>query len=114
MRRCASTISSLVLAIVLGVAGQIALKSAANGSATIAGQFFHPLTVVGLAFYLFAALCYILALKRILVSTAFPSVAASYAVVAVLAHLLWDEPFGWPQIAGIVLIGGGILLIHQH
>ena len=61
-----------------------------------------------------AALCYMVALKRIPVSVAFPSVAASYAVVAVLAHLLWNEPFGWPQLAGLVLIGTGILLIHQH
>jgi drug/metabolite transporter (DMT)-like permease len=48
------------------------------------------------------------------VSIAFPSVAASYAVVAVLAHVLWNEPLGWPQLAGIVLIGSGVLLIHQH
>ena len=40
-------------------------------------------------------------------------VAASYAVVAVLAHILWNEPLGWPQLAGIVLIGSGVLLIHQ-
>ena len=106
--------SSLVVAILLGIAGQIALKSAANGSLTIVAQFLHPLTVIGLAFYLFAALCYILALKRIPVSIAFPSVAASYAIVAVLAHLLWNEPFGWQQIAGILLIGGGVLLINQH
>jgi drug/metabolite transporter (DMT)-like permease len=41
-------------------------------------------------------------------------VAASYAVVAVLAHFLWDEPLGWPQLAGIALIAGGVLLIHQQ
>ena len=105
---------SLVGAILLGVAGQIALKSGALGSSTIAGQFLNPLTIVGFAIYLFAALCYIVALKRIPVSVAFPSVAASYAVVAVLAHLLWNEPFGWPQLAGLLLIGSGILLIHQH
>ena len=54
------------------------------------------------------------ALNKLPVSVAFPSVAASYAVVAVIAHLLWNEPLGWPQFAGILLIGGGILLIHQH
>ena len=106
--------TSLAAAIVLGVAGQIALKSAADGSATVAAQFLNPLTMIGLAVYVLAALCYILALKKIPVSTAFPSVAASYAVVAVLAHILWNEPLGWPQMAGIVLIGGGVLLIHQH
>jgi multidrug transporter EmrE-like cation transporter len=106
--------ASLTAAIMLGIAGQIALKAAAEASATITAQFLNPLTIIGLTIYIVAALCYILALKRIPVSIAFPSVAASYAVVAVLAHLLWNEPLGWPQLAGIVLIGGGILLIHQH
>ncbi len=55
-----------------------------------------------------------MALNKLPVSVAFPSVAASYAVVAVIAHLLWNEPLGWPQLGGILLIGGGILLIHQH
>jgi len=72
--------SSLVAAILLGIAGQIALKSAANVSATIITQFLNPLTMIGLAVYVFAALCYILALKKIPVSIAFPSVAASYAI----------------------------------
>ena len=106
--------TSLVAAILLGIAGQIALKSAAEVSPTVIAQFLNPLTILGLAVYIVAALCYILALKRIPVSIAFPSVAASYAVVAVLAHVLWDEPLGWPQLAGIVLIGSGVLLIHRH
>ena len=105
---------SLVSAVLLGIAGQIALKSGALGSQTVTAQFLNPLTIVGFAIYVFAALCYIVALKKIPVSVAFPSVAASYAIVAVLANLLWNEPFGWQQLAGLLLIGGGILLIHQH
>jgi len=106
--------ASLIGAILLGVAGQIALKSGALGSHTVAAQFLNPLTIVGFAIYVLAALCYTVALKRIPVSVAFPSVAASYAVVAVLAHLLWNEPFGLPQLAGLLLIGSGVMLIHQH
>jgi len=34
--------------------------------------------------------------------------------VAIIAHLIWDEPFGWAQFGGLVLIGAGIVLIHQH
>jgi len=105
---------SLVAAILFGIAGQIALKSGALGSATVAAQFLNPLTIVGFAIYVLAALFYIVALKKIPVSVAFPSVGASYAIVAVLGHVLWNEPFGWPQIGGLLLIGGGIVLIHQH
>jgi small multidrug resistance pump len=105
---------SLVGAILFGIAGQIALKSGALGSTTIVSQFVNPLTILGLAVYALAAVFYVVALKKIAVSVAFPSVAASYAVVAIIAHLLWNEPFGWPQFGGLVLIGGGILLIHQH
>lgn len=105
---------SLAAAVLFGVAGQIALKSGAEGSQTIAAQFINPLTLLGLGAYALAAVCYIIALKRIAVSVAFPSVAASYAVVAVIAHLLWNEPLGWPQWGGLALIAGGILLIHAH
>lgn len=104
---------SLAAAILFGIAGQIALKSAAIGAVTVTAQFLNPMTAIGMAIYFAAALCYVVALNRIPVSIAFPSVAASYAIVAILAHLLWDEPFGWAQIGGIVLIGSGIVLIHQ-
>jgi small multidrug resistance pump len=105
---------SLAAAILFGIAGQIALKTGAMRSPTVVAQFFDPLTIIGFAIYVLAALLYIVALKEIPVSVAFPSVAASYAVVAVLGHLLWNEPFGWQQLGGLVLIGGGILLLHQH
>jgi drug/metabolite transporter (DMT)-like permease len=48
------------------------------------------------------------------VSVAFPSVSLSYAIVAVMGHWLFNEPFGWQQIAGIVLITGGVFLVNQH
>ena len=105
---------SLVAAVLFGIAGQIALKSAAVGATTVSAQFVNPMTLVGMAIYALAAICYIVALNKIPVSIAFPSVAASYAIVAILAHLLWNEPFGWAQFGGLLLIGSGIILIHQH
>lgn len=105
---------SLVAAVLFGIAGQIALKSAAVGAATVTAQIFNPMTLTGIVIYSVAAACYIVALNKIPVSIAFPSVAASYAVVAILAHFLWNEPFGWAQFGGLLLIGSGIVLIHQH
>ena len=104
----------LVAAVLFGIAGQITLKSGAVASSTIAAQFLSPLTIVGFAIYLVAGLCYVIALKKLPVSIAFPSVAASYAIVAILGHVLWNEPFGLAQIGGLFMIGGGIFLIHQY
>jgi small multidrug resistance pump len=66
----------LAVAILLGIGGQIALKSAADGSVTMIAQIINPLTIIGFAVYILAALCYIVALKKIPVSIAFPSVSA--------------------------------------
>lgn len=105
--------AALVAGIVLGVAGQIALKSGAVAATSITAQFLHPFTIIGFAIYVLAAIFYIIAIKRIPVSLAYPSVAISYVVVGLAAHFLWNEPFGLPQFGGILLIGGGIILLHQ-
>jgi small multidrug resistance pump len=105
---------SLAGAVLLGIVGQMVLKAATIGAPNLMAQLLSPLTLGGLLIYAAAAIAYVVALNKIPVSIAFPSVAASYAVVAVLAHFLWDEPLGWPQLAGIALIAGGVLLIHQQ
>ena len=104
---------SLTGAILLGIAGQVLLKSGSVGAPNVVAQLFNPLTIVGFAVYALAAIAYVAALNKIPVSIAFPSVGASYAILAVLAHILWNEPLGWPQIGGILLIGGGIFMVHQ-
>jgi drug/metabolite transporter (DMT)-like permease len=102
----------LFAGIVVGVIGQILLKTGAVRSADTVNQFLNPFTVGGLVVYGFGALFYIVAIKRIPVSIAFPSVSLSYIAVAVCAHYMWNEPLGWAQVGGIVLIGGGVLLLH--
>lgn len=104
---------SLAAAILLGIAGQIVLKAGAVNATGLAAQLVSPLTILGLGIYGCAGIAYVVALNKIPVSVAFPSVAASYAIVALLAHFLWNEPLGWPQLGGIALIAGGIVLIHH-
>jgi drug/metabolite transporter (DMT)-like permease len=48
-----------------------------------------------------------IALRKIPVSVAYPSVALSYALVAILGHFLFGETFGVKQMGGIALIIGG-------
>ncbi|HEV3176505.1 MAG TPA: EamA family transporter [Stellaceae bacterium] len=104
---------ALGAAILIGVAGQLLLKAGADRSADgILAQFLNPFTIGGLAAYGLGAIFYIVAIKRIPVSIAFPSVALSYVLVAIAAHLLWQEALGWQQFAGIGLIAAGILVLH--
>ncbi|HET7595144.1 MAG TPA: EamA family transporter [Stellaceae bacterium] len=105
--------AALLAGIVCGIMGQILLKTGAERTAGVAAQFLDPFTILGFATYTIAAIFYIIAIKKIPLSQAFPSVSASYVIVAVLGHLLWGEPLGVPQFAGIALIAGGILLLHQ-
>jgi small multidrug resistance pump len=103
---------ALGIGILAGIAGQMLLKAGAD-TPDFVSQLVRPSTLCGLALYGSAAFLYIIALRKIPVSVAFPSVSLSYAIVAVLGHFLFGEPFGIKQIGGIALIMGGVVLINQ-
>jgi small multidrug resistance pump len=103
--------AALTAAILLGVAGQVMLKLGAQAQGWLE-QLLKPQTAIGLALYVCSALFYIIALRKIPVSLAFPSVSLSYVLVAILGYYLWNEPIGVSQIVGIVLICSGVLLLY--
>jgi len=103
---------ALGIGILAGIAGQMLLKAGADAPDFVS-QLLRPSTLAGLALYGSAAFLYMIALRKMPVSVAFPSVSLSYAIVAVLGHFLFGEPFGIKQIGGIVLIMGGVVLINQ-
>ncbi len=101
---------ALALGILLGVGGQVLLKSGASGE-TLLQQFLAPQSIFGLGLYFAAALCYMYALRKIPVSVAYPSVGLSYVLVALLGFWLYGEALTMPKVAGIVLVCAGIALI---
>ena len=103
---------ALGIGILAGIGGQLLLKAGADAPDFVS-QVLRPSTLCGLALYGSAAFLYIVALRKIPVSVAFPSVSLSYAIVAVLGHFLFGEPFGIKQLGGIALIMGGVVLINQ-
>ncbi len=105
--------AALAISILLGVAGQILLKAGALRARDVVAQFLDLFTLFGLATYGVAAVLYIIAIKKIPISLAFPTVSLSYVAVAFVAHGMWGEPLGVPQLGGIALIAGGIFLLHQ-
>lgn len=102
---------SLGISIILGVGGQILLKKGAVESESFIKQLFHIPTIIGLSLYVASALLYLIALRRLPVSIAFPSVSLSYVVVAVLGNLVFNEPLGVQQLAGILVIVAGVALL---
>ena len=100
-------------AILLGVAGQLVLKAGADSSGEGLAQFLSPWTLCGFAIYFLSALTYIVAIKKIPVSLAYPSVSISYGLLAILAHVLWREPLTWQHWAGILLISSGIFVMFR-
>jgi multidrug transporter EmrE-like cation transporter len=106
---------ALAAAITTSLIGQVLLKSGASDSVTGSGNFFdqlfRPATMVGLVFYGGAALLYIVALRRIPMSVALPSTAASYVVIALIGWAVFGEPLGLAKIAAIALILAGVALL---
>ncbi|MEE1675076.1 4-amino-4-deoxy-L-arabinose-phosphoundecaprenol flippase subunit ArnF [Agarivorans aestuarii] len=69
--------------------------------------------MTGLSFYALSMLCWVMALKHLPLSLAYPMLSLSYVIVYVAAiSLPWiGEAFSWPKALGIVLILAGIYLV---
>jgi multidrug transporter EmrE-like cation transporter len=102
---------SLGAALVAGVVGQLLLKAGATGQGDFLVQLMRPATLVGLGFYGLAAMLYIVALRGIPVSVAFPAAATQYVIVAMVGWLVYGEPAGLQQVAGLALIVIGVLML---
>jgi small multidrug resistance pump len=105
--------AALFVGIAFGVAGQVLLKTGSMRTADVGAQFFDPFTLMGLVAYALAAIFYIVAIKRIPISLAYPTISISYVAVALIAHYAWGETVGLAQIAGIALVIAGIVVMHQ-
>ena len=102
----------LYIAILVGILGQLLLKAGALESQNIKQLFIQPYVITGMFIYGSAAILYIISLREIPISIAFPSVSLSYIVVAILGHYFWGEAFGIQQIIATLLILVGVITLH--
>lgn len=107
-------IVALLLAIALGVAGQLWFKQAMSQGAGFVRSLLSPVLIGGLFAYGLSTLCYLFALRRLPLSLAVPSLALGYVLTAVLAVWLLGERLQPVQWAGILLTIIGVVLIHAH
>jgi len=100
----------LLAAIATSTTGQALLKAGA-GAATLMAQLLRWQTGVGLGLYGFAAMLYIVALRKIPLSVALPCTAVSYVAVALLGHFWFGEALGVQKSAALALITLGVALL---
>jgi len=60
-----------------------------------------------------AALSWMVALTRLRLSHAYPFMSLSFALVLLLSWALLNEPLTWQKVAGVILIGCGVVLSGQ-
>ncbi len=101
----------LALSVVLSALGQVLFKLGA-GAPDILDQYLSWPTIAGFGCYVIAAVVYTFALRTIPLSVAFPSAAAAYVLVMVLAHILWREPLGLQQAVAALLVVAGMTTLH--
>jgi multidrug transporter EmrE-like cation transporter len=70
----------------------------------------NPWIVAGLGAAFAASLCWMLAMTKLPLSQAYPYTAASFVLVVLGGAWLFSEPLTPSRIAGVVLIGIGVIL----
>jgi small multidrug resistance pump len=100
------------LGIVIGVGGQMLLKAGA-GAPDLMAQMTDWRTLVGLALYAAATLCYMVAIRRIPLSIAFPSISLSYIVVLAFGAIVFGEAVTIGKIGGIAMISAGVWVLNR-
>lgn len=113
----------IVISVTLSAFGQVSFKigvdrsTAAAGSESafggILGMVLSPMVLVGLALYAVGTVFWLLALKHLDLSLAYPFVAISFIVVVAIGVLGLGEPFNTVKLAGLALIVAGILVLSR-
>jgi multidrug transporter EmrE-like cation transporter len=115
----------IAMTVLLTVFGQLVLKwqisSAGPLPDTFSGKVWflvqsmsNPWILSGLGAAFAAALFWMLALKKLPLSTAYPFTASSFVLIMLFTALLFDEPITTSKLLGTILIVAGIAVIAFH
>lgn len=105
----------ILVSVAIGAVGQVALKYGAlqlaeQPGTTLLDKLKWPI-IVGLGLYGLSTILWILALKKVQLSYAYPMVSLGYIFVLAASYFLFHEPVGLLRISGVALILAGIVLV---
>jgi len=82
--------------------------------ASLIAQFVHPLTLSAVALYVGSLLLWLIALRDVPLSVAYPFAGLTIALVAVLGSVVLGEGLAWPQAIGIAMIAAGVVVLARY
>ena len=114
----------VMLTVLLTVYGQIIIKwqvveagafpdGAYERAHFLGTLLLNPWVISSFAAALLAAISWMVAMTKLQLSHAYPFVSLSFALVLLLSWALFNEPLNWQKVAGIILIGCGVVLSSQ-
>lgn len=117
-----SPIAMLLASIVLGSTGQLLLKNGMNtsGKSTAVGMAAivaaiktipNPWVLTGFICYGISSILWLMILKKVPLSTAYPMISLSYVIVVLLSAVILREHVRWQTYMGLLFIVVGVSLI---
>ncbi len=115
----------IIVAMLIGVVGQVALKAGMNQVGRIEKLDFtkpmqilgpaltQPLVWIGLAAYALSAMFWLIVLSRFDLSYAYPMLASMYLVIPIVSRIFLDEsipPLRW---VGMLVVLIGVILVSR-
>lgn len=109
-----------VASVVISTTAHSFLKAGASDFPKLAGglgwnnlapMVTNPFIAYGVILHMLALLVWMAALSRLELSVAYPLLALGYPLVLVSSYFIFNEPLTLERIAGVFLIGAGVLLI---
>ena len=108
----------LLINVFLGVSGQFLIKSGVNGAEFASSPFvnifkalFTPLVFTGFVLYGISSLLWIMILKNIPLSIAYPTLSLGYIAVLIISYLYLGETLTLYNVFGSLLIIVGVALL---
>jgi drug/metabolite transporter (DMT)-like permease len=106
----------VLLVVALMVVGQILFKLAAgrisgSGVSLLWSLALDPFLIAGLATYALTTVLWVLVLREVPLSRAYPLMALATLGVPIIGFLAFREPFSWSLGVGGVLMAAGALMV---
>src|SRR5262249_60584384 len=90
---------------------EVCFKHAANGADSFLQSLLKPATAVGIVLWGVELLAWMVVLKHVPLSIAFPLTALSYVAMVFAGALFFKEPVSFRHAAGACLITAGVICV---